>query len=188
MKTFNIQLACFSNLLALLMLASGCRPRQSETEMDQQGGYLATVLGTTGETTFWTWNGTFRASPSQEGLPAPGYFGYFPQTGQGQNQAPLEMLLLGRAIAQGELQVEPLGILRYRERKNGREGAMIVAVPLLPSRKTITAEHFLEFMVEFDALKRTIDLWVQHAMGYNAREILRWEDEAAAKKALASGF
>jgi len=185
MKTLTTKLACFINLLSLLMLAPGCGPQQPETEMEQKGGYLSTVLGTTGEITFWTWNGAFRASPAEGGLPAPGYFGYFAHK---ESQMPVEMLLLGRDIAKGELQVEPLGILRYRERESGRERAMVLAVPLQSSLKTIKTGRFLEFMVECDPLKRTIELWVQHAPGYNAREILRWEDEAAAKKALASGF
>lgn len=168
--------------LGLLFLGTSCQKGEPRQGSAVEGGIWAEVLDLAGSTETWTWNGSFQSSPSPSALPAPGYFGYFPMQDSPNNLPPLEMLLLGKNIGLGKKAVVPIGVLRFRERESGVEKGIVVAVPGQASEKTVQALTFLQFMVEYDALKRYIEIWAQHAPGFSARETLRWEDEVAAKK------
>ena len=175
-------------LLVLLSLTSSCRKEGPGQDVAPEGGLWAEVLDVAGSTETWTWDGSYRSSPSPTALPAPGYFGYFPLKGPQRNLPPLEMLLLGKQVSLGKKAVVPIGVLRFRERESSMERGIIVAVPAQVSEKTVRALTFLQFMIEYDALKRSIEIWAQHAPGFSTREILRWEDEVAAKKLISQGF
>lgn len=188
MKTTYLKSIIFLLQLGLLLVFAACKPKDIPEDAGVEGGLSAEVLGMAGSTETYTWDGNFQSLPSPTALPAPGYFGYFPQQTTQAGQQPFEMLLLGQRISTGTNAVAPLGILRYRERESGKEGALVVAVPLRASEKTVMAVTFREFLMEYDALKRTIEIWVQQAAGFSSREILRWEDEAVAVKAIKQGF
>jgi hypothetical protein len=188
MKLFISNQLFLGAVSVLLAFTSSCRKGETREEVAIGEGLWAEVLGTAGSAETWTWAGDFQSSPSPSALPAPGYFGYFPVQGPQTNRPPVEMLLLGQHIDLGKKAVAPIGVLRFRDRESGMEKGMVVTVPLQASEKTVQALTFLQFMIEYDALKRSVEIWAQHAPGFAAREILRWEDEKVARKVIEQGF
>lgn len=172
----------------MLAFTSSCRKGETKAEVATGEGLWAEVLGTAGSTEIWTWAGSFQSLASPSALPVPGYFGYFPGQGLQNNRPPVEMLLLGQHIGLGKKAVVPIGVLRFRDRESGLEQGLVVTVPLQASEKTVQALTFLQFMIEYDPLKRSIEIWAQHAPGFSSREILRWEDEKVARKVIEQGF
>lgn len=166
----------FHFLLPVFFLFQGCKPTTSAPGGNIEGGIPAEILVSAGSAEIFTWNGGFKPNISPTALPVPGYFGYIPSG----STRPHEVLLLGKNIPKGRIGILPIGLIRYREIENSGEFNIVVAVPFDKSLRTVRAETFRAFLIEYDALKRTVELWVRHATGYGMHEVVLWEDEVVA--------
>ncbi len=169
-------------LLPVLVLYQGCERTTPASGENSNGGLPAEILGLAGSAEVYTWSEGFKPNISPAALPLPGYFGFIPSDSGHQP----EVLLLGKDIPKGRIGILPIALIRCREIERGDTFNMVVAVPFEKSFRTVQAETFRAFLIEYDALKRTVELWVRHAAGYGMREVVRWEDEVVAGQLIRS--
>lgn len=172
----------FHFMLPVLIIFPSCKRTTPVVGGSSEGGIPAEILVLAGSVDVCTWDGEFKTRISPTGLPLPGYFGFIPT----ESGRPPEVLILGKNIPAGRRGILPIGLIRYREIERGGTYSMVVALPFEKSLRTVQAETFRTFLIEYDALKRIVELWVRHACGYGTREVIQWEDEAAAGRLISS--
>ena len=113
-------------------------------------------------------------------IPYPGNYGFVPGTkmasDQGGDGDPLDILVIGPHQPTGTvMEVHPIGILLLKD--GGEADHKIVALPVDPALKTIDADNFTDFLVEYDAAKKIIEEWFLNYKGFGAMEFIGWENE-----------
>lgn len=113
-------------------------------------------------------------------LPYPGNYGFIPGTfmdpARGGDGDALDVLVLCDTRPTGSVQeVIPIAALRLRDR--GEIDTKIIAVPVNPEERVISATNYRAFLMEYDGARRILETWFRHYKGFNVTEVIGWEDE-----------
>ena len=121
-------------------------------------------------------------------LAYPGNYGFIPSTlmdeRRGGDGDALDVLVLGEALPTGSV-IEALPIATLLLRDAGEIDTKIVAVPAEAADRVFAVDNFLDFSLGNDAAKRIIELWFLNYKGPGVMELIRWEDEAYARREIA---
>ena len=117
-------------------------------------------------------------------LPYPGNYGFIPGTlmdkAKGGDGDALDILVIGEAQETGAVMtVIPLASLVLTDR--GELDTKIIAIPAESSLRTIQADDFLDFMLEYDAARKIIEDWFLNYKGRDVVQLIRWEDDQFAR-------
>lgn len=118
-------------------------------------------------------------------LPYPGNYGFVPSTSmdkeRGGDGDPLDVLVLCEQLPTGSrIQVRPIGALLIRD--DGEIDTKIIAVPSDSSLRVFDVDSYLDFALEYDAARSIIETWFLNYKGAGRTKLLRWEDEAYARR------
>lgn len=113
-------------------------------------------------------------------LPYPGNYGFIPSTmmdeSRGGDGDALDILVIGQSQPTGSLvRVKPIATLLLKDR--GELDTKLIAVPIDEKSRTVKADNFLSFMMDYDPAKRIIEEWFLSYKGKGMMELIRWEDE-----------
>ena len=118
-------------------------------------------------------------------LPYPGNYGFVPSTlmdaERGGDGDPLDVLVICESLPTGvRVAVRPIAALLLRDR--GEIDTKIIAVPADSALRVFEVRNYLDFALEHDAARNIIETWFLNYKGPNTTELLRWEDEAYARR------
>ena len=112
-------------------------------------------------------------------LPYPGNYGFIPNTlvsaAEGGDGDPLDVLVLSESRPTGSL-IRCIPIAALVMKDGGELDTKIIAVPADTADRLFDADNYLDFALEFEPAKRMIENWFVYYKGYNAVELVGWED------------
>jgi len=117
-------------------------------------------------------------------LPYPGNYGFIPSTMmnrvRGGDGDALDVLVLSQHSAtQTILEVIPIALLNLID--NGEIDSKIIAVPINPNHRVISAASYSQLHSEYPNVQRLIELWFTSYKGSGIVEFNGWGNELSAK-------
>ena len=113
-------------------------------------------------------------------LPFPGNFGFVSGTLSPGTGRPVEVLVLTYALApESVVHIIPIAVLQLDQAGSGHE--IVVAVPSDQELQSIKVDKFVDFITEYDAARNIIQQWFLNYQGFDAFDLVGWQDEVYAK-------
>ncbi|MEL6717297.1 MAG: inorganic diphosphatase [Bacteroidota bacterium] len=118
-------------------------------------------------------------------LPYPGNYGFIPSTymnpDEGGDGDALDVLVISNSVPTGTvMNVLPIASLQLRD--NEEIDTKIIAVPADSTARTLQANNFTEFLIEYNMAKKIVEDWFIGYKGIGQMELIGWEDEKAAMR------
>lgn len=116
-------------------------------------------------------------------LPYPVNYGFVPSTkmdkARGGDGDPLDVLIVAESIPTGTLvAVQPIGLLLLKDL--GEWDNKVLAIPLDPDKRIITATNWAEFQRDYSAIRHILELFFLYYDGLGTMTLMGWGDETAA--------
>lgn len=116
-------------------------------------------------------------------LPYPVNYGFIPSTKMDKNRGgdgdPLDVLVLAESLPTGTvIEVQPIGLLQLRDL--GEWDNKVLAIPLDPALRILTATNWTEFQLKYSAARHIIEQFFTYYDGLGVMTLMGWGDEKAA--------
>jgi inorganic pyrophosphatase len=116
-------------------------------------------------------------------MPYPVNYGFIPSTrmdkDRGGDGDPLDVLILAEHLPTGTVMpVQPIGLIQLKDL--GELDHKVLAIPLDPSKRIISATNWKEFQQDYSAIRHILELFFMYYDGLGTMTIMGWGDEADA--------
>ncbi|MBL7826176.1 MAG: inorganic diphosphatase [Saprospiraceae bacterium] len=92
---------------------------------------------------------------------------------------PLDVLLLAEHVPTGSvIEVQPIGLLKLKDL--GELDHKVLAIPVDPEKRIITATSWLEFQRDYSAIRHILELFFMYYDGLGTMTVMGWSDEKSA--------